>query len=138
MSYLLDTNVISETIKREPNQVLMSWLKSISSTHFYISVISLGEIRKGTEKLPESLKRQQLEAWLEIDLPRNFLGRIINIDSEISNKWGYILAKNEAPALDAMIAASAIVNNLKLVTRNTKDFKNIPGLEIINPWNWSN
>jgi predicted nucleic acid-binding protein len=134
MIYLLDTNVISETIKPKPNKKVIEWLESIPSHHFALSVISLGEIRKGVEKLQDLSKKTKIIQWLEIDLIASFTGRIIVIDEKVVEKWGYICAKATLPAVDALIAASALTNNLKIVTRNTNDFISIPGLEIINPW----
>ncbi len=134
MSYLLDTKVISEIIKTEPNPNVLAWFKSLNINIFFLSVITLGEIRKGVEKLPDSKKRQFITSWLEIDLPKVFLGRIVDIDAAVCDKWGFISAKSSIPAVDGLIAASALVHNHKLVTRNLKDFVNIPGLEIFNPW----
>lgn len=134
MNYLLDTNVISEFVKTEPSGVVISWAKSIRMDRFFLSVLTLGEIRKGVEKLSESKKRQLITEWLEVDLPKTFVGRIIDIDAAISDKWGYISSQSNIPSIDGLIAASALVNNLKLVTRNVKDFKDIGGLELINPW----
>ena len=133
--YLLDTNVISETIKKAPNQKIINWLDSIDAEKFSLSVITLGEIRKGIEKLPDHTKKQQIIQWLETELIERFYGRIINIDAAVADKWGYITSIKNIPAIDALIAASAIVHNHKLVTRNVKDFESINGLEIINPWN---
>jgi predicted nucleic acid-binding protein len=134
MIYLLDTNVISETIKPSPNIQVSTWLSSIHITKFALSVITIGEIRKGVEKIIDQSKKQQIIQWLEIDLVEKFYGRIINIDQKVADKWGYICALNNVPAIDALIAASAMIHNCKLVTRNTKDFNKIVGLEIINPW----
>lgn len=135
MMYLLDTNVISETIKKAPNQRVLDFLISIDADKFALSVITLGEIRKGAEKLQDHSRKQKIIHWLEVDLTRRFYGRIINIDAEVADKWGYISSMNNIPAIDALIAASAIVHNHKLITRNVKDFELINGLEIINPWN---
>lgn len=132
--YLLDTNVISEVIKREPNKRALVWLNDVSIQDSYISVITIGEIRKGIEKLNDNLRKQKIQNWLEQELLDKFFGRIINIDYSIANKWGYITSIKNIPAIDALIAASALVHNYKLVTRNTKYFKEILGLEIINPW----
>lgn len=132
--YLLDTNVISEVIKREPNKRALAWLNDVSIQDSYISVITIGEIRKGIEKLNDNLRKQKIQNWLEQELLDKFFGRIINIDYSIANKWGYITSIKNIPAIDALIAASALVHNYKLVTRNTKYFKEILGLEIINPW----
>jgi predicted nucleic acid-binding protein len=132
--YLLDTNIISETIKKSPNEKVLNWLASININKLTLSVLTLGEIRKGVEKLNDQAKKQKIINWLEIELVESFYGRIINIDALVADKWGYLCSITNIPAIDALIAASAIVHNLKLVTRNTKDFKEISGLEIINPW----
>ena len=134
MSYLLDTNVISETIKSSPNPLVIQWLSAINAVKFSISVLTLGEIRKGIEKLQDNVRKQKIIQWLEMDLSERFYGRIIMIDASIAEKWGYISSKRNIPAIDGLIAASALVNNLKLVTRNVKDFVDINELEIINPW----
>lgn len=132
--YLLDTNVVSETIRPKPEKTVINWLSSIDMHHLFLSVLTLGEVRKGVEKLTDPLRKQKIIQWLEIDLVKNFHGRLISIDEKVSDKWGYISSLNQTPAIDSLIAASAIVHNYKLVTRNSKDFKNIPGLELINPW----
>lgn len=105
MMYLLDTNVISETIKKIPNQKVLDFLISIDADKFALSVITLGEIRKGAEKLLDQQKKQKIIHWLEVDLIRRFYGRIINIDAEVADKWGYISSMNNIPAVDALIAA---------------------------------
>ena len=134
MIYLLDTNIVSEVFKREPNKNVISWLSSINEIHFCLSVITIGEIRRGAEKLDDSKRKADIIRWLEVDIIDRFAGRIINIDSNVADKWGYISANNNIPAIDGLIAASALVHNLKLVTRNTKDFSSVSGLELINPW----
>jgi hypothetical protein len=134
MIYLLDTNVISETIKKSPNKQVLTWLRSVNITHFSLSVVTLGEIRKGVEQIAGSAKKQHIIKWLEIDLAREFLGRIINIDQAVADKWGYILARYPISAIDGLIAATALVHNMKLVTRNTKGFHTLAGLELIDPW----
>jgi predicted nucleic acid-binding protein len=132
--YLLDTNIISETTKKSPDKNVIAWLSSIDSHTLFLSALTLGEIRKGVEKLFDQHKKQTITQWLEIDLVGLFYGRIINIDASIADKWGYISALANIPAIDGLIAASALVHNYKLVTRNIKDFAGITGLEIINPW----
>lgn len=134
MIYLLDTNVISETTKKTPNPDVINWLNSIDSTKMSLSVLTLGEIRKGVEKLQDQNKKQIIIQWLEVDLLNMFSGRIIHIDEAVSDKCGFLLSQTNIPAIDGLIAASALVHNHKLVTRNTKDFIGIVGLEIINPW----
>ena len=134
MMYLLDTNVISETIKPMPNNNVIKWLSSIPINQFCLTVLTLGEIRKGAEKLADASRKQKIIKWLEIDLVERFYGRVINIDEKIADKWGYICSLANIPAIDGLIAASALTHNLKLVTRNVQDFEAIAGLEIINPW----
>lgn len=134
MSYLLDTNVISETIKKSPNEQVLRWLSAIDSRQFSLSVLTVGEIRKGVERLVDESKKQHIIQWLEVDLKKQFDGRLIPIDERVADKWGYICSIINIPAVDALIAASAMVHNLKIVTRNIKDFEKIVGLEIINPW----
>ena len=133
MIYLLDTNIISETVKKEANKRVLEFLSNIPINKLSLSVLTLGEIRKGAEKLTDS-RKQKIITWLEIDLLDRFYGRIINIDAVVADKWGYISSLYNTPAVDGLIAASCLVHNLKLVTRNVKDFEKIAGLEIINPW----
>lgn len=134
MIYLLDTNIISETIKSAPNERVISWLKEIDIMDCSLSVLTLGEIRKGAAKLEHNAKKQKIIQWLEITLPKQFNGRIIDINQQVSDKWGYITSFCGIPAVDGLLAASAVVYNQKLVTRNVKDFTMVAGLEIINPW----
>ena len=99
-----------------------------------LSVLAIAEIRKGIEKLQDATKKQSIIQWLENDLTTKFHGRIIPINQDIAEKWGYLSAYKNIPAIDGLIAATALVFNYKLVTRNIKDFEGIIGLEIINPW----
>lgn len=132
--YLLDTNVISEVIKVRPDQSVVNWFHSIDQYEFFLSVLTLGEIRKGLEKLKDVSKKQRMIQWVETDLTKYFQDRLINVDAQIADKWGYIQGLRSLPVIDSLMAASALVNNLKLVTRNVKDYQDIHGLEIINPW----
>ena len=136
MSYLLDTNVISETIKTRPNENLAKWLDLASVDSLFISVLTLGEIRKGIEKLKDSKKKTNLLLWLENDLNDWFGTKVLAVDKAVADKWGFVCAqsKNSLPVVDSLIAATAITNNLKLVTRNVKDFEQFKGLEVINPF----
>lgn len=136
MRFLLDTNVVSETIRIYPNVGVKNFLKDIPAESLYISVLTLGEIRKGIELLDDTKKKNNLIGWLEKDLKDWFDTRILSISKEVADKWGYITAQSyqhPLPAIDSLIGATALTCNLTLVTRNTKDFK-IEGLEIINPW----
>jgi len=136
MIYLLDTNIISETIKPEPNKNVIRWLSALSNHHLAVSVLTIGEIRSGVERLEDKAKKIKLVKWLEVDLAEWFVDRVISIDLKVADKWGYIsaLTKKQLPTIDGLIAASAMVHGLKLVTRNVKDFKSVCGLELINPF----
>jgi predicted nucleic acid-binding protein len=137
MKYLLDTCVISEMIKIKPNQNVMSWIKEKDETHLYISVICLGEIKKGIAKLSDKKKKNALIDWFS-DLEDRFEGRIIPIDKNVAEKWGTIQGELEKkgmamPAIDSLIACSALAYNMIVVTRNGNDMER-SGVEIINPW----
>jgi predicted nucleic acid-binding protein len=134
MSYLLDTNIISETLRPEPHPKLIEWLKTNPSEAFHISVLTLGEIRKGVEKLPVGAKKTKILSWLEYDLVNWLDERVLPVDEVIADRWGYLCATTpNLPAIDGLLAATALCHNLKMVTRNTKDFF-VPGLEVLNPF----
>jgi len=138
MSYLLDTCVLSELIKPQPDQNVSTWIEKIQESHLYISAITMGEIQKGISKLDTSKKKQSLQIWLQQDLTARFSGRILSVDAEISLEWGNmqghaIRSGTTVPIIDSLIAATAKCHNLSLVTRNLDDFKNLP-INLINPW----
>lgn len=135
MSYLLDTNVISETVRRSPDKAVIAWLKGIPGEALYVSVLTLGEVRKGIEGLKDHQRREKLRVWLEHDLPDWFEDRVLTIDMPVADRWGRLLASagRPLPTIDCLLAATALHYELRLVTRNTKDFE-FPGLEVINPW----
>ena len=136
MKYLLDTNIISEMRKSHCNQNVKSFIDTIHSDELYISVITIGELCFGIEKLPAGKKKHELSIWLYTKVPNWFKDRIIGIDTETMVEWGKIcsMAERTLPAADTLIAASAITNHLFLVTRNVKDFDGIDGINLINPW----
>lgn len=134
MKYLLDTNVISETIRKSPNESVKLWFQTVPSAHLYVSVLSLGEIRRGIEKLNDFSKKNFLINWLENELSFWFEERVVPVSLEVADKWGYLTAIKTLPAIDSLLAATALTHNMKLVTRNLFDFEKITGLEIINPW----
>lgn len=135
MSYLIDTNVISELRRKEPDSGVVAWFADRPATTLYLSVLTLGEIRKGIEALPGSKRKLALRDWLEVELPAFFCGRILAIDGPVVDRWGRLLAraKRPVPAIDSLIAATAVEHGLALVTRNAADFK-FPELDVINPW----
>lgn len=137
MSYLLDTNILSETVKSTPNLNVLSWIERVPGDDLFISVLTLGEIRRGIEKLDDGKKKRTLLVWLETDLKSWFSDRVLSVDYAVADRWGFVSAhlnnETKSSAIDTLIAATALTHNLKMVTRNTKDF-DIPGLEIINPF----
>ncbi len=138
MKYLLDTCVLSELVTKQPNVKVVDFVDSLDPDDVYLSVITIGEIVKGIEKLPNSRRKQELHTWLKEDLLSRFQGKIIPIDEDVIVGWGFLAARAEAaggpmPAIDSLIAATAQANNLTLVTRNVEDF-NASGVEIVNPW----
>lgn len=135
MSYLLDTNVLSELRRRAPNARVVVWFAQRPSSTLYLSVLTLGEIRKGAEGVTDAQRRMALIDWLEADLPAFFTGRILPIDAHVADRWGRLVAAtgHPLPAIDSLLAATALHHGLFLVTRNERDFTNL-GLQVINPW----
>lgn len=135
MSYLLDTNIISETIRSSPNKKLIAWLEQLPGEALFVSVLTLGEIRKGVEALSDQKRREKLRLWLEHELPVWFERRVIQVDIAVADRWGRLLAEvaRPVPSIDSLLAATALHHELRIVTRNVKDF-DYPGLEVINPF----
>ena len=138
MNYLFDTNVLSELAAKDPNANVVAWVESIDQENIFLSVVAIGELKKGIEKLPESRKKKDLISWLENDLLVRFGERIIPLDLPVMLVWGTMVAELEKagtplPAIDSLLAASASQRGLTLVTRNTKDF-DPAGIPLINPW----
>jgi len=138
MKYLLDTCVISELIKKTPSKQVVCWISEIPETNLYISVLTIGEIHKGIEKLPESKKKEKLHKWVNFDLQERFKNRIINLDLQVATTWGKIQAQSELagkamPAIDGLIIATGISHDLIVVTRNIPDME-IKGISLLNPW----
>jgi len=135
MSYLLDTNIISETIRRNPSKTVISWLDKIPGEALFVSVLTLGEIRKGIEILADRKRREKLRLWLEHELPAWFEARVLPVDLAVADRWGRLLEEigRPVPTIDSLLAATALHHELRLVTRNDRDF-DYPGLDVINPF----
>lgn len=135
MSYLIDTNVISELARPKPAPTVAAWLEEVADEALHLSVLTIGELRRGIEKLPAGKRKEKLRYWLEQELPAWFGERLLPIDAGVADTWGRLQAKAERtlPAVDSLLAATAIHYHLRLVTRNTTDF-DVTGLETINPW----
>ena len=135
MSYLLDTNVLSELRRKTPDAAVLEWFTRRPASTLYLSVLTFGELRKGIEGVPDAKRRMALTDWLETDLPAFFAGRILPVDAQVADRWGRLLsaAGRPLPAIDSLLAASAAQFGLSMVTRNSRDFADL-GLDVINPW----
>lgn len=137
MNYLLDTCVISEFVKAAPDGNVLHWINNTPNERLFLSVITIGEIRKGITKLPDSKKKYRLTDWLNT-LLENYEERIYSIDLAVAESWGSIQGKAEnngtpVASIDSLIAAVAQTHNLIVVTRNEKDFA-ATNVTILNPW----
>jgi len=138
MSFLLDTNVVSEWVKPSPNPGVAAWLASIDEAQVFLSVVTLSELRYGIERMVKGRRQKRLAAWLENELPTRFEGRILSIDRAIADACGRLVARREAmgrtiEAMDSFIAATAEVHQLTLVTRNVPHFK-LTVKALLDPW----
>ena len=133
--FLIDTNVVSELIKPRPSSRVADWIDAQEEQLFHLSVLTLGEIRRGIVQLPPGKRRTDLAAWLSSDLLTRFAGRILQIDQEVADRWGHLAGAKGAtiPVIDGLLAATAFQHNLTLVTRNTKDMTRT-GVGLFNPW----
>jgi toxin FitB len=136
--FLLDTNCISELVRVKPEPRVLEWMEAADEGLLYLSVLTLGEIRKGLAGLPQNKRRTHLEAWLEVELQARFSGRILPIDAAVADRWGVLAAdaKRKGKALstiDALLAATALHYNLTVVSRNVSDFANTQ-VPFLNPW----
>jgi hypothetical protein len=121
--------------RREPNVGVMNWFVQRPATTLYLSVLTLGEIRKGIDLLIDDERKLRLLDWLEVELPAFFSSRILPVDAAVADRWGRLIAQagRPRPAIDSLLAATALTHGLRLVTRNSRDFDFLE-LEVINPW----
>jgi predicted nucleic acid-binding protein len=138
LRYLIDTCVISEIVRKAPEKKVVDWIQAQDESALFLSVITIGEIQKGISKLPEGRRRRRLQSWLGDDLPRRFIGRILEIDPEIASRWGMISGDAERrgariPVLDGLLAATALETGMILVTRNTAHAR-AAGAQVQDPW----
>jgi predicted nucleic acid-binding protein len=137
--FLLDTNFVSELVRISPEPLVVKWMDEAEEGSMYLSVLTLGEIRKGIVNLPDGARRTQLESWIGTELPARFAGRIVPVNEAVADQWGILAAeakRNGTPisTVDALIAATALHLDLAVVTRNVYDFRNAR-VTLINPWN---
>jgi toxin FitB len=138
VNYLLDTCVLSEFTRRKPDPKVIDWVDHMEEEKLFLSVISLGEIQRGIERLPESHRKTELLAWVNDELVGRFGARLVPLEAATMLIWGTLTARLEAagqprPVMDTLIAASALRHNLIVATRNVADFAPC-GTQVINPW----
>ena len=141
MSYLLDTCLISEVVKKTPAKSVLAWLEQQDEQGLFLSVLTLGELQKGISKLSETAKRKKLTAWVNQDLRQRFQGRVLDITEEVAMIWGQLQGEAEKrgekpPAIDSLIAATALVHNLTIVSRNGVDMEKC-GASVLDVWGTS-
>jgi predicted nucleic acid-binding protein len=138
VSFLLDTNVVSELIRPRPNRGLVEWLAERDEDQVFLSVVTLAELRYGIARLPVGRRRRNLEEWLHGELLPRFDGRILRIDDDVALTWGDVTAECAAvgrpiAAMNGLVAATARVHALELATRNAGDFE-AASIQVHNPW----
>jgi|SRR5579871_1511786 len=136
--FLLDTNIPSELTRHRPELRVATWLQAADDEQLYLSVITLGEIRKGFTIVSDETRRLRLERWLEEELRPWFAGRILPVDEAVAERWGVLdgeqqLRGSPLNTADGLLAATALEHELTMVTRNVKDFAGL-GVDIFNPW----
>lgn len=141
MKYLLDTCVISEIVKKEPNKNVLAWLAAQDEESLFLSILTFGELQKGVTKAADQTRKARLEAWIEEDLKKRFDGRVIPIDLKVVTAWGSIqgaaeLAGKAMPTIDGLIAVSGLAYNCIVVTRNLSDMEQST-VELLNPWQYA-
>ena len=134
MKYLLDTNTVSEPKRKRPNAAAAAWLRRVDQSLLFISVLTLGEIENGVTRLAsrDKIAADALRAWAE-GIRADFSSRIIAVDLAIAETWGRISARRPLPVADGLLAATALVHGMTLVTRNVRDVADT-GVKLINPW----
>jgi len=138
LSFLLDTNVVSEWVKERPNEGVVSWLAHADEDRIFISVVTLAELRYGIARMPARQRRRRLDDWLRDELLLRFEGRVLSVDPLVADAWGRIRAQSESVGrplgvMDTFIAATANRHDMTLVTRNVSDFESSVA-SIVNPW----
>ena len=138
MAFLLDTNVISETVRPRSDRTVLHWIEAQTPSDLFLAAQTIGELVRGARKVREQARRERFERWIEQDLARQFDGRILPFDASAAAVWGRLMgdgdrAGRRPSAADAQIAAAAIQHDLTLVTRNVKDFRSFD-IQLLDPW----
>jgi toxin FitB len=136
--FLLDTNIPSELVRTQPEPQVTAWVTAQDLDSLFLSVVSVGELRKGITIMPPGKRKAELLVWLDADLPELFSGRVLPMTQAIAERWGVLEGQRQLMGRplnvpDAQIAATALEHDLTVVTRNMKDFEDL-GVTILNPW----
>ncbi len=134
MSWLVDTNVISELSRRAPDPKVSAWLLA-NQDELHVSVLTLGELEKGLSRVSDKARRLRLERWVRSDVPAWFGRRVLDIDAKVAVRWGRLVGSlvDPLPAVDSLIAATALEHRLTVLSRNASDFTRA-GVAVLNPW----
>jgi toxin FitB len=134
MSFLLDTNVVSELRKKSPDPGVVDWLESVKSAQLYLSVLVVGEIKQGVERLAarDPKHAAAIDDWLQ-RLVRGYSDRIVPVSLEVAEAWGRLNASGPLPLADGLMAATALVHDWTFVTRNTADVERT-GVRLLDPF----
>jgi predicted nucleic acid-binding protein len=132
--YLVDTNVVSEGRRQRPDPQVTHFMQTLRGQPVFISVLTLGELRRGAElrRRSDAVAAEQLAVWIDVT-EINFADRVLPVDRAVADIWGKLSADRPRPVVDALIAATALAHDLTLVTRNTRDFADT-GVALVNPW----
>ena len=138
MRALLDTCLLSELARREPDAGVIAWLSRQDERDLFLSTLTLGELHRGARQVTDARRRRRLDEWIERDVVARFGARLLSIDTAVALRWGELHADAHAhggvlPAVDSLLAATALTHGLSVVTRNTPDFDRT-GVSTVNPW----
>lgn len=138
MPFLLDTNIVSETVKPKPEKRVLAWLEAQTPAELFLAAQTMGELVRGARKVKEKARRERFETWIEQDLAEQFEGRVLPFDGAAAVHWGRLMGDGDRTgrtpaAADAQIAAVAIQHDLTLATRNTRDFERFD-MKLVDPW----
>ena len=133
--FLLDTMVVCERTKSRPRASVLAWLKNADPAQQFVSALTIGEIRYGVRRMPPNQHRSRLETWVAQELTPFFAGRVLPVDERVADRWGALRADaaRALPLVDSLIAATALVHNLTIASRNERDFAGL-GVRVVNPW----
>lgn len=134
MRYLLDTNVVSELVRTRPDEQVVTWLRGLRTHQIYLSVLTVGEIRTGVQRLVprDAARATALEAWVH-GLEETYGDRILPVTLEIAQRWPAVHAARPLPVVDSLLAVTALAHGLTVATRNTRDFVD-SGVPVVNPF----